>query len=118
MDYEEMLKMLEVPENNPMNRIYKITLDDGTIIGDLKLNGNNFVSKTEVDPAIFDGKLSTVEIDNGEYVDHHENMQLVQVTKEGDEWWFVLIDIPKEQIEKEKLRADVDFLAMMTDVEI
>ena len=35
------------------NKIYKITLADGTVIDNLTLNGNNYISKEVVDPSIF-----------------------------------------------------------------
>ena len=42
------------------DKIYKITLTDGTVINDLKLNGNNFISSTEIEESVFDGNLLTV----------------------------------------------------------
>lgn len=105
-------------EEPKIEKIYTITLLDGTVIENLKLNGNNFVSKSEITPEIFDGNLGTVQISDGKTVEEHTNMNLVQVTKMGEEWWFVLRDIPKKEIEDAKLRSDVDFIAMMTDVEL
>lgn len=99
-------------------KIYTITLEDGTIIDNLGLNGNNFISKTEIIPEIFERNLGVVYINDGEINEEHKNMDLVQITRMGEEWWFILRDIPENEIENAKLRADVDFLAMMTDVEI
>ena len=36
------------------DKIYKITLTDGTVINDLKLNGNNFISSTEIEESVLD----------------------------------------------------------------
>lgn len=99
-------------------KIYTIVLSDGTKIGDLKLNGTNFVSKTEITTEIFDGKLGTVQISDGEIVEEHHNMKLIRITKMDEDWLFILIDIPDSEIERDKLRADVDYIAMMTNVEI
>lgn len=99
-------------------KIYTITLDDGTQIENLRMNGNNFISQEEIDPDIFDGNLGTVTINDGETDEVHENMGLVQVTQMGEEYWFVLRDIPISEIERSKLRSDLDYLAMMADVEI
>lgn len=99
-------------------KIYTITLDDGTQIENLRMNGNNFISQEEIDPDIFDGNLATVTINDGEIDEVHENMGLVQVTRMGDEYWFVLRDVPMSEIERAKLRSDLDYLAMMADVEI
>lgn len=99
-------------------KIYTITLKDGTQIENLRMNGNNFISQEQINPEIFDGNLEKVTINDGENDEVHENMGLVQVTQMGDEYWFVLIDIPASEIANEKLRSDLDYLAMMADVEI
>lgn len=99
-------------------KIYTIVLENGTRIEDLTLNGNNFVSKTKIEPEIFDRNLGQVTISDGETIEEHFNMQLIQITQMKDEWWFILRDIPEDEIKNAKLRADVDFIAMMTDVEI
>lgn len=99
-------------------RIYTITLEDGTQIRNLYMNGTNFVSQEEIKPEIFYGKLGTVTISNGEMEETHTNMEFVQVMKIDDEYYFVLIDIPENEIRNRKLRSDLDYLAMMTDIEI
>lgn len=48
------------------DKIYKITLADGTVIDNLKLNGNNFISPVEIDETIFDGNCLNVTINDGE----------------------------------------------------
>lgn len=98
-------------------KIYTITLKDGTQIENLRMNGNNFISQEQINPEIFDGNLGEVTINDGENDEVHENMGLLQVTQMGDEYWFVLRDIPASEIANEKLRSDLDYLAMMADVE-
>lgn len=98
-------------------KIYKITLADGTEISNLTLNGNNFISQEPISESIFDGNLSEVVINDGEHDEAHTNMELIQITQMGDEYWFVLADIPKERLERDQMRADIDYIAMMTDVE-
>ena len=44
------------------NKTYSITLADDTVIGDLKLNGNNFISKSPIAKEIFEDCCSPVEI--------------------------------------------------------
>ena len=99
-------------------KIYTITLEDGTRIEHLRLNGNNFISQEEIDPDVFEGNLGQVTINDGENDEVHENMGLVQVTHMGEEYWFVLRDVPENEIANAKLRSDLDYLAMMADVEI
>ena len=101
-----------------MNDAYRIVLADGTEIGGLRMNGNNFVSDVPVDEAVFDGNLTPVTIYHGLIPEIHEHMELVQVTKMKNEYWFVIRDISKSELDAMQVRADIDFLAMMTDVEL
>lgn len=98
-------------------KIYTITLEDGTQIENLRMNGNNFISQDQIDPEIFDGNLGEVTINDGEKDEVHKNMALVQVTQMGNEYWFVLRDVPQSEIEAAKLRSDVDYLGMMSNIE-
>lgn len=99
-------------------RAWKITLADGTTLDGLKLNGNNFISTTEVTEELFLDNLSEVTIEGEDSTEKHENMELVQITKMGNEWWFILRDIPAEELEQLALKAQLDYLAMMIDPEL
>ena len=110
---------------------FTITLADGTQLSGLELNGNNFVSKTEVTEDTFRGKLSNViiegdaEADEAGLIGTHENMELVQIAYYtqavhgcDDGYYFVLRDIPVSELEVLKNRGDIDYIAMMTGVEL
>ena len=99
-------------------KIYKITLADGTEIRNLRLNGNNFISDTPISETIFDGNGSTVIINDGETDEFHENMELVQITPVGDEYWFVLRDLTAAELKQIKMQSDIEYVAMMAGVEI
>lgn len=99
-------------------KTYTITLSDGTVIENLRLNGNNFVSDTEIIADIFTDNCSPVTINDGEVDDIHENMDLVQVTSVGDDWWFVLRDLTAEELSKIKIQSDIEYIAMMTGIEM
>ena len=66
-------------------KTFTITLADGTQLANLELNGNNFVSKTEVNADTFRGKLAKVIIygnkkaDEAGLIGTHHNIELVQV---------------------------------------
>lgn len=105
---------------------FTVTLADGTQLGGLELNGNNFVSKTEVTAETFRGKLGRVviegdaEADEAGLIGEHEHMELVQVAhytraRHGmeDGYYFVLREIPATEQEKRQLRADVDYALML-----
>ena len=47
-----------------MEETWKITLSDGTQLKDLKLSGNNYISKTKITEDDFKGKLSKIVIEN------------------------------------------------------
>lgn len=100
--------------------LYEITLSDGTVLSNLTINGNNFVSNTEVTKATFNGKLSNVTIKNvttGEELEY-ENMVLVQITQyqtDPSRYYFVLRELTQKELEEINLRADIDYALMMLD---
>ena len=92
-----------------------IALSNGTELTGLELNGNNYISKEALTEETFNDGLSPVVI-NGE---EHEQMALVQCIQHADgRTWFILRDVTAEEVAQAKLRADIDFLALMTDVEL
>lgn len=102
-----------------MDKTYKITLSDGTVIENLKMNGNNFISKNEILEDIFIGNLSSVDIEDSEgTVEVHSNMELVQVKQYGNEYWFILRDLTEDELIRITQRADLEYIAMMTGVEL
>ena len=99
-------------------KIYRITLADGTVLDNLTMNGNNFISEGVVDASIFDGTCSPVIISDGTSEEIHEHMDLVQVTAVDGKSWFVLRDILKKELEQAKLKSDIEYLSMMCEVEL
>lgn len=97
---------------------YKITLNDGTEINNLKLNGNNYISTEPIDPAVFDGNCSPVVISDGTHDEIHDNMELVQITEVNGKYWFVLRDFSADELAQIKMRSDIEYVAMMTDIEL
>lgn len=95
---------------------YTITLSDGTVIYNLRLNGNNYISDTELTEDDFSGKLDGVTItsSSGE-TEKHANMELIQVKQYGSEWWFILRDIPEAELKAASMDAQVLYTAIVTD---
>ena len=92
-----------------------IALSNGTELTGLELNGNNYISKEALTEETFTDGLSPVVI-NGEV---HDQMALVQcIQHEDGRSWFILRDVTAEEAAQAKFRADIDFLALMTDVEL
>jgi hypothetical protein len=71
-----------------------MVLADGTVLDNLEMNGNNYVSKVEVSGDIFEDNLGTITVDGTVY----DNMKLVQCKKHDNEWWFILA--PKTKMDK------------------
>lgn len=105
-----------------MEKSWKITLSDGTTIENLRLNGNNFVSETEIKKKMFDGKLLKVTIegieDGKKVVNEYKNMELVQIVHYEDGYYFVLRELSQEEINMAKIQGNIEYLAMMTDVDL
>lgn len=100
-------------------KTYKITLSDGTEIANLKLNGNNYISLEKIDESVFNGTCSPVIISDGETEMIHPNMELVQIVEQFEgEYWIVLRDISDEEIANIKMLSDIEYIAMMTNVEL
>lgn len=106
-----------------MEKSWKITLADGTKLENLSLNGNNFVSETIITEDDFKGKLLKVKIegkteDGQEIAEEHEHMELVQIAHYEDGYYFVLRDITEAELEKMKMKSDIEYLAMMSDIDL
>ena len=99
-------------------KTYAITLADGTALTGLRLNGNNYIPDAEIAPAMFAGNCSPVVISDGENEETHDNMKLIQITHVDEEYWFVLLDVPESELRRLKMQSDLEYLAMMTGVEL
>ena len=79
---------------------------------------NNYISDASREEliSVFEGNLRPVIIDGEE----HEEMEAVHITRhEADgETWFTLRDMPEAKKAERKIRADIEYLAMMTDNEL
>lgn len=110
---------LPIPEYEPeQEKIYTVTLADGTELTGLHLNGNNFVSDTPVSTEQFEYNCSPVAISDGEFSEVHENMECIQVVQMSDGWYFILRDISIDELWKRKVTADMQYISMMTEVEL
>lgn len=105
---------------------YTMTLADGTRLEKLHLNGNNYISRTELTTADFAGKLETVTVDDGEnVVETLHDAELVQIIKDGDEWWFVLRELSEEEKRQKEIsdmlldqKSQIDYIAMETGIDL
>lgn len=101
-----------------MDQFYKLTLSNGREINGLRMNGNNFISATAITADMFEGGLAPVIISGDGTMEVHEHMELVQIAQMNGEYWFVLRDMSQKELDEIRIRADVDFIAMMSDIEL
>lgn len=105
-----------------MEKSWKITLSDGTQLKDLRLSGNNYISETEVTEDMFKGKLSKVIVegkeDGQDVKNEYEHMELVQIVHYEDGYYFVLRELSQQELRDEKIQSNLDYLAMMVDVDL
>ena len=101
--------------------MHKITLHDGTILDNLFLNGNNYISVTPINSEIFKNNLETVLISDDEVETIHKDMKLIQNIEYNGEYWFILAEKTPEDKSAElidQMKADTDYIAIMTGVEL
>lgn len=105
-----------------MEKSWKITLSDGTKLENLEMNGNNFISETEVTEDMFTGKLSKVIVegneDGQETKQEYEHMALIHIVQEDDGYHFALRELSEQELKDEKIQSNLDYLAMMVDVDL
>ena len=94
--------------------MYKITLANGTEIGNLELNGNNYISPTAVDSAVFDGNMETVtiaDVDSGDTRQITDGVLLSNIVR-GGRSWLVIGQKSAEQKQQEAVDAAVTDLQL------
>ena len=102
-----------------MNKTYTITLADGTVLDNLKLNGNNFISNTAINADIFNENCSPIIVSDGVNSETHNYMEFVQVTEqEPGKYWFVLRELSASELARIKMQSDIDYVAMMAGIEL
>jgi len=72
--------------------MYTIKLYDGTVLDNLELNGNNFISNTIIPDSAFENNLKTVEVFDGENTQILTDQFLAANRVENGQSWFVIID--------------------------
>lgn len=105
--------------------MWKITFSDGTILDNLKLSGNNFISKSPLEESFFHGKLNNVlieaqddELDMFALSGLHKHMRLDALRKYPDGWYFVLNDISAEELRLMMIEGNIEYIAMMAEVNL
>ena len=87
--------------------MYTIKLYDGTVLVNLELNGNNFISDKIIPDDIFTDNLNEVEISDGENTQIYNDMVLVANRVIDGKSWFILAEKTPEQKEKEEFENNI-----------
>lgn len=97
---------------------YTIRLADGTELTGLTKNGNNYVSENKIDESIFENNLTEMVVSDGETETTYHYVELIQQVKYSDGWYLLFRELSKQEIREKTLKAKLEYLAMMTDVNI
>ena len=97
---------------------FEIKLADGTRIGNLTLNGNNFISVQEVTPETFEDNLDVVEIKNvtADTVQILRDCVLVQIVQDIDGYWFVLAEKSADQKMADDIEAQAQAIMELAEI--
>lgn len=83
--------------------MYRITLNDGTVLDNLELNGNNYISEQVIEDSVFTDNLDTVTISDGETSETFTDMRLMSNRVDGGKSWFVLAEKTAQQKKEEAM---------------
>ena len=107
--------------------MYKIKFSDGTELVNLKVNGDFFITEQAITEDFFKGKLSSIEISGSPDSENEDRAPIYGVRKNlilsgvykienGSE--FAFRERTKTEMEFEKQQAQIDYLSMMSDIEM
>lgn len=97
----------------------KITLQDGTVLDNLELNGNNFISGTIIKNTAFEDNLGNVKIEDEEgNITEYRFMKLIQNIVVDGKSWFILAEQSENDLLKARLKATEDALTFLMDMQM
>lgn len=103
------------------NKTYSLFADGVKFAEKLTVNGNNYVSNSKVDteslPDVFKLEVKDSKDKITEVIDNARLLQQVQYT-EGGEYYLAFSKVSKQEFLNDKLQSNIEYLAMMADVDI
>lgn len=97
--------------------MYKITLNDGTTLENLELNGNNFIAAEAVDDAVFKDNMAAVTITDMESggTEHIEDgILLSNIVRDGCSWLVLRQKSAKEKAAEARDKEIAELRQAMT----
>lgn len=110
-----------------MEETFKVTLSDNTVYDNLIKNGSYFITQEEITEDNFKGKLSTITINTTIKYDDGTTTETEEVLTDCDilpiliydkDYWFAFRQKSSQEIETMKTRSDIEYIAMMTEVDL
>ena len=97
----------------------KITLQDGTVLENLELNGNNFISSAIIENTVFENNLGDVKIEDDEgKITEYRFMKLIQNMVMDGKSWFILAEQSENDLLRARLKATEDTLLFLMDMNL
>lgn len=95
--------------------MYTITLNNGTKLENLELNGNNYIAEGVIEDSVFQDNLASVTITDGKTTETYTDMVLISNRVDGGRSWFILgVKSEKEKQEKATARRIAELEQAMT----
>lgn len=98
--------------------MYTMTLNDGTKLENLELNGNNYISDVIIEDSVFEGNLDTVMITDGETTEIFTDMRLMSNIARDGRSWFVLGEKTVQQKKEEATARQIAELQNLVAAEV
>lgn len=95
--------------------MYTITLNKGTKLENLELNGNNYIAEGVIEDSVFQDNLASVTITDGKTTETYTDMVLISNRVDGGRSWFILgVKSEKEKQEEATARRIAELEQAMT----
>ena len=97
--------------------MYKITLNDGTTLENLELNGNNFIAAEAVDDAVFKDNMTAVTItdmESGSTENIEDGILLSKIGRDGCSWLVLRQKSAKEKAAEARDKEIAELRQAMT----
>ena len=95
--------------------MYTITLNNGTKLENLELNGNNYIAEGVIEDSVFQDNLASVTITDGKTTETYTDMVLISNRVDGGRSRFILgVKSEKEKQEEATARRIAELEQAMT----
>ena len=101
-------------------RFYSITFANGETLSGLKVNGDNFVTTEDFDDELL-SEINLIEVtfNDGQNEWTEYNMKKIHKTKYSNgDIYFTIAKKTTEELIQEELNSKIEYIAMMTEVEL